>query len=114
MIIYSTVFKRAASNYYSQPLQGRQLYLGAHSIHQLCKTMVYENTKWKSGVYPFHWLSFISVCDLTDIWNGIDMEGKAGVHRYYIVVNQYTRKINSDKFIKYATNFSPPPPLTVV
>lgn len=34
------------------------------------------------------------------------MEGKPNVHRYYMVINQYTRKINSDKFIKFVKNES--------
>lgn len=56
------------SNYYSMSLEERALILNANSIDELCKTLLFENKKWKKDN-----------------------------HKYILVCVQYTDKISTKK-----------------
>ncbi|KAK9785348.1 hypothetical protein WJX73_010804 [Symbiochloris irregularis] len=61
-------------DYYDQPLEYRRQQLGAESIHQLCKSLVLENTKVRNA----------------------DPESPHSV-RYFCVVIQYAAKLHAEK-----------------
>lgn len=64
-------FVRAPPEYYDSPLEFRQTILNAASIHHLCKSIVMENTRVE-----------------------IDEDG---AEKYYLVIVQYSAKLNSEK-----------------
>lgn len=65
--------------YYDRPLESRTTELSAPTPDHLCKSVVFENTKWKP------------MDELQD--TGLDMRNP----RYIIVVVQYTSKISTKK-----------------
>lgn len=74
---HSKLFK-VDPTYYTWELEERQICLSAPSIHHLCKSVVFENTRWKENII-----------------------GDDSSVRYIMVVVQYTDKINSQKLNNY-------------
>jgi len=50
LCVFSSVFKWVPEQYYSFPLSRRAEILGAHSTHQLCKSMLMENKAFASNM----------------------------------------------------------------
>ncbi|KAI8905579.1 YbaK/aminoacyl-tRNA synthetase-associated domain-containing protein [Gorgonomyces haynaldii] len=67
-------FIQVDSEYYNWELEQRRQALNAPTIDHLCKTVVFENTKWTQ-----------------------DIPGDKSSQRYWMVIVQYTDKINSQK-----------------
>ncbi len=68
------------TDYYEWALEKRKVRLGAPSVHHLCKSLLFENTRWKPKPDQ----------DPTDVLNPIHP-------KYILVVVQYTEKISSEK-----------------
>lgn len=67
------LFVRAPPHYYDEPLEFRQGIVGAASVHHMCKSIVMENTRVESN------------------------DPDAGILKYWLVLVQYTARLNSDK-----------------
>ncbi|KAA8496558.1 hypothetical protein FVE85_0287 [Porphyridium purpureum] len=76
----TSYFRRCPKDYYEMSLEQRRALLGAESVAQLCKSVVFENSRWpeyssKFGVSdPFSWT----------------------YPRYVVMVVQYIRKLDTD------------------
>lgn len=68
-------FVRAPPEYYDQTLEFRQAVLQAASVHHLCKTIIMENTRVEAR--------------------------EEGIHKYYMVIVQYSAKLHSDKLRQF-------------
>ncbi|KAK4751745.1 hypothetical protein SAY87_020543 [Trapa incisa] len=73
-------FKRVPSDYYDRTFEERRDLLGAHSIDHLCKSMVMVNTQAPANII-----------DCSDRNNS----------KYYVVVVQYTARLNAEAIKKY-------------
>ena len=51
---------KVESNYYDKTLEERMEILGAPSINHLCKTIVFENTRWDVRDPPYHIIASFS------------------------------------------------------
>ncbi|KAJ3015932.1 UNVERIFIED_CONTAM: hypothetical protein HDU68_012513 [Siphonaria sp. JEL0065] len=78
-------FYEVESDYYSWTLERRMLRMNAPSINHLCKTLFFENTRYIAGN-----------SDLLDPTNS----------KYYVVVVQYTGKLNSAKLTNFVRALS--------
>ncbi|KAJ2992743.1 hypothetical protein HDV02_002883 [Globomyces sp. JEL0801] len=94
------LFYKVQSDYYNLSLGKRKLLLDAPSTHHLCKSVLFENTKWKSRKFPNHDNSDFSNQDYIDDYLNWDYP------RYTLVLVQYTDKINTKKFNQYMRNLS--------
>ncbi|KAF9424177.1 hypothetical protein BGZ76_003544, partial [Entomortierella beljakovae] len=72
-------FFHVASDYYEWPLEQRAKVMGCPSTFHLCKTLIFENTKWEQ-----------------DPTKAVDE------HRYWCVVVQYEGAVNITKLEKAA------------
>ncbi|ORY39320.1 YbaK/ProRS associated domain-containing protein [Rhizoclosmatium globosum] len=72
-------------DYYTWPLERRMLRMNAPSINHLCKTLFFENTRYVPGQG-----------DILDPTNS----------KYYVVVVQYTGKLNSTKLTNFVRALS--------
>ncbi|KNC56501.1 YbaK/prolyl-tRNA synthetase associated domain-containing protein [Thecamonas trahens ATCC 50062] len=79
-------FKRAPPEYYDCSLQWRQALLGAPSIHQLCKSIVFVNKKAPK--------------DVVDCSN-------PRMSKYYCAIVQYTARINTAELERYVKSLNP-------
>lgn len=75
--LQSAVFKKVPSNYYDTPLESRRICLNAATCGHLCKSMIIVNTQ----------------CTRDDCL-------ERNNSKYYMIVLQYTTKINSDKIMR--------------
>ncbi|XP_078440572.1 ybaK/aminoacyl-tRNA synthetase-associated domain-containing protein [Wolffia australiana] len=78
-------FKRVPEDYYRRTLEYRMECLNAHSIDHLCKSIVMINTQ-----APAH------ITDCSDRLNS----------KYYVVVIQYTAKLNAENIKNYLSNLN--------
>ncbi|KAL2920147.1 hypothetical protein HK105_200213 [Polyrhizophydium stewartii] len=74
-------FYHVESDYYNWSLEHRAARLAAPSIDHLCKTVVFENTRWKDDGLDVYDMRFA---------------------RFYAVIVQYTDKINPAKLNQFA------------
>lgn len=75
---------RTDDNYYKKSLKERRAYLNAPSIHNLCKSIILENTKCTRD-------------DCSDPNNS----------KYYLVIIQYTTRLMSHKVFKFVRSLTP-------
>mmetsp|Transcript_6076 Transcript_6076/g.16174 ORF Transcript_6076/g.16174 Transcript_6076/m.16174 type:complete len:230 (+) Transcript_6076:503-1192(+) len=75
--ITSSGFRRCPSDYYEWELDRRRWWLQAASCEQLCKSVVLENTRFQPELELDRWYE-----------------------RYYCVIVQYTRKLDTDLIAK--------------
>ena len=71
-------FYRVPANYYDEPLEFRRRCVGGATVDHMCKTIVMENTRCVND-------------DCADAFNS----------RWYLVVVQYTAKLNQQKLEKF-------------
>lgn len=83
--------------YYTWDLKERQKCLNAPSEHHLCKTVVFENTKWREDLDP----ADPSTARYIMVFSSLIAENK--------VIVQYTDKINSQKLNNYVRSLNPTP-----